>query len=188
MKFAFQVIEKKKYRRGTVEAMSREQALAGLEAKGLVVESLKPISQEEATSSLPALRLVCASLCGFGLLAALWSVGFQRQSVRVSAGQNHLALEVSGTLKGDLQNVGRVSVLFPQLPARIEGEWEAIGQPGGTFALRRELSTSEDPPGYFHLRVTDKSGEVVAEEEKLLFDASTGKGRVGVVEIRIKDL
>ena len=184
MKFEFEVTGKGKTRRGVVEGADREQALAALELKGYRVEKLEAKKSDEPTS-WSRWSSVSIALCMIGALSMSWSAlsGFFSSPSTIE-GQQLMTLEVSGVLLGDLQNVDKVSVLFPQLPAKVEASWSEVGKPDGSYQLRRELSTYESSPFYFHLKVTDSQGAVLAETTQNRFDPGTGKGLAGSVTLR----
>jgi hypothetical protein len=184
MKFEFEVTDKGKTRRGVVEGADREQALAALELKGYRVEKLEA-KKSFGPSAWSRWSSVSIALCVIGALATGWSAlsGFFTPASAIE-GQQLMTLEVSGILLGDLESVDKVSVLFPQLPVRVEASWSEVGKTDGSFLLRRELSTYESPPFYFHLKVMDSQGGVLAETTQNRFDPGTGKGLAGSVTLR----
>lgn len=186
LKFNFEITDKGKLRRGTLDAVDREQALANLEAKGFRVEKLSLAGDHPPAFSSGGKASL--ALCAIGLLAGCWSALFGWRTLELAPGRKVVSLEISGSLEGDLSEVDKVTVLFPEVPFRIESAWSelAVGGEGRAYTLKRQIQTTENPPLYFHLKVTDSQGKVLAERSQVPFNGDSGRGDAGVVTVRTR--
>lgn len=182
MRFSFEVDDKGKIRRGTVEEADYELARASLESKGFVVNKLMAL--EGGRSAASPWRLLCGALCLLGGVGAFWSVflGAHREEA-TPPGMQTLALEVRGELQGDLSKVSSISVLFPQLPCTIEAPWSEAGDNEGRYSLRREILTSRAAPLYFQVRALDQEGVVLSELDYVRFDPQNQRGQAQTLTV-----
>jgi hypothetical protein len=175
MRFQFEAIEKGKTRKGFLLAEDREDAFAQLESKGLRVQALQT-ALEQGDAGRSRESYIALALCTLGLLAMSWSALSGGLTGPQQNGQKPVLLQVEGSVRGNIQGTDRVSVLFPELPARIEEPWSEIGRSDGSYQLSRELTTFESPPLYFHVSITDAQGNVKVESERTPFDPLSGRG------------